>query len=176
MTLKRLGTRVIPPLLLGMAISTTAFAAPPTAQPTTMQQPERHHPNKPQIINRTAPRPEIRTPTMRAHDRGRATVRVDTRRSRVLIDRRHFHRNVVAKRRFHWRPYHRPHGWYYRHWRFGEFLPRMFWGHTYWIMSYWSFDLPTPPPGCVWVRYGDDALLIDTTTGEIIEVMYNLFW
>jgi Ni/Co efflux regulator RcnB len=37
------------------------------------------------------------------------------------------------------------------------------------------FELPAPPPGCVWVRYGDDALLVDADTGEIVEVVYDLF-
>jgi len=31
-------------------------------------------------------------------------------------------------------------------------------------------------PGYVWVRYGPDALLIDTYTGEIIQVRYDVFW
>ena len=165
----------IPMLLLGMAISAPAVAAPPGTQQTVTQQ-HQHHPHRPTIVHRAVPRPEATMPVARVRDRERERARVEMRHPRVVVDRRHFHRNIVAQRRFHWRPYHRPHGWYYRHWRFGEFLPRIFWVHTYWITSYWSFDLPMPPPGCVWVRYGDDALLVDTTTGEIIEVMYNLFW
>jgi Ni/Co efflux regulator RcnB len=31
-------------------------------------------------------------------------------------------------------------------------------------------------PGTVWVRYGDDALLIDQYTGEVIQVAYGIFW
>ena len=33
-----------------------------------------------------------------------------------------------------------------------------------------------PMPGTVWVRYGDDALLIDRYTGEVIQVAYGIFW
>ena len=41
---------------------------------------------------------------------------------------------------------------------------------------YGYYGLPYPPPGTVWVRYGDDALLIDQYTGEIVEVIYGLFY
>jgi hypothetical protein len=33
-----------------------------------------------------------------------------------------------------------------------------------------------PPPGTVWVRYGSDAVLIDRDTGEVIRVVYNIFY
>ena len=33
-----------------------------------------------------------------------------------------------------------------------------------------------PPPDAVWVRYGDDALLIDRYTGEVIQVEYGVFY
>ena len=106
--------------------------------------------------------------------KNRDQVRVRTHRPDIVA-RRHFNRNISASHRFHWRVYHRPHGWYYHRWTFGEFLPRLFWAQTYWITSYWMFELPAPPPGCVWVRYGDDALLVDADTGEIVEVVYDLF-
>jgi Ni/Co efflux regulator RcnB len=32
-----------------------------------------------------------------------------------------------------------------------------------------------PWDGYEWVRYGDDALLIDTDTGEVIRTEYDLF-
>jgi len=28
----------------------------------------------------------------------------------------------------------------------------------------------------VWVRYWDDAVLVDTFTGEVIDVIHNFFW
>ena len=33
-----------------------------------------------------------------------------------------------------------------------------------------------PPYGYVWVRYGDDALLVDVDTGEILRVVYGVFY
>ena len=72
--------------------------------------------------------------------------------------------------------YHRPNGWYAHRWNYGEFLPALFFTRSYWISDYEDFDLPAPPPGTVWVRYGSDALLIDRYTGEVIEVEYGLFY
>ena len=36
--------------------------------------------------------------------------------------------------------------------------------------------LDPPPPGTVWVRYGNDALLIDRYSGEVIQVVYGIFY
>lgn len=91
------------------------------------------------------------------------------------FDRRDYQRNFRAAHPFHWGQYHRPPGWYYRRWVFGEILPAIFWTRDYWIDDFWMFDLPIPPFGYEWVRYGNDALLINTYTGEILEVEYGVF-
>ena len=88
-----------------------------------------------------------------------------------------FRRNLTAPRHFHFGgTYHRPHGWYAHRWTFGEFLPTFFFARNYWISDYSEFDLPDPPEGCTWVRYGDDALLIDEDSGEVIQVVYGIFY
>jgi Ni/Co efflux regulator RcnB len=33
-----------------------------------------------------------------------------------------------------------------------------------------------PPFGYQWVRSGDDAILIDANTGEILQVRYDVFY
>jgi Ni/Co efflux regulator RcnB len=38
------------------------------------------------------------------------------------------------------------------------------------------FGLLIPPYGYVWVRYGDDALLVDTRTGMVLQVRYGVFY
>ncbi len=89
-----------------------------------------------------------------------------------------FHRhNVTASHHFHYRGgnYRWPHGYHYQRWSFGMTLPSIFWGRDYWIDDYSDYGLAYPPPGCVWVRYGDDAILIDEYTGEILEVVYGQF-
>lgn len=92
------------------------------------------------------------------------------------FNRGDYRRNFSAPHRFHYGSYHRPAGWYYRRWAYGEYLPRMFWVEPYWIDDWWLFDLPIPPYGYEWVRYGDDALLINIYTGEILEVEYDVFY
>lgn len=87
-----------------------------------------------------------------------------------------FRRAYRAPNRFRFGNYYKPRGWYYRRWTFGDFLPALFFARTYWITDYTDFGLPYPPPGCVWVRYGDDALLVDQYTGEIIQVVYGIFY
>jgi len=86
-----------------------------------------------------------------------------------------YQRNVTAPRHYHWQSYNQPRGYYYRRWVFGQIFPRMFWAQDYWLSDYWMFDLPVPPYGYVWVRYGDDALLINKRTGVVLQVVYGLF-
>jgi Ni/Co efflux regulator RcnB len=87
-----------------------------------------------------------------------------------------FHRNFTAPRRFHINVYQRPRGWYSHRWVYGEILPSLFWASEFWLTDYYDFGLEPPPPGTVWVRDGDDAILIDRFSGEIIEVAYNVFY
>ncbi len=85
-------------------------------------------------------------------------------------------RAVHASQRYHDGTYRRPSGWYEHTWNYGDFLPALFFADRYQIDDYDSFDLPDPPDGTVWVRYGDDALLVDDETGEIIQVVYGIFY
>jgi Ni/Co efflux regulator RcnB len=91
------------------------------------------------------------------------------------VDRGAYQHNFQAPRRFRIGPYHRPEGWRPEHWRFGEILPRAYWGPEYVLADYWLFGLEVPPGGYEWVRDDDDALLVDTNTGEILEVEYGAF-
>ncbi len=84
-----------------------------------------------------------------------------------------YRRNWTATRRFHSGTYRQPPGWQYRRWTYGSILPALYFASSYWINNYNSFDLPIPPPGTVWVRYGDDALLVDRDSGEVIQVVYG---
>jgi len=93
-----------------------------------------------------------------------------------VYDPGHYHHNYVALHRYHWRPYVRPHGWYYRRWVYGERFPNIFWARDYWITDYWLFGLEIPPYGCEWVRYGHDAVLVNTETGEILQVIYGIYY
>jgi len=89
---------------------------------------------------------------------------------------RDFHRSFNASRRFRGPDYRRPAGWYEHRWTFGEFLPSAFWARDYWLDDFSDYGLPPPPYGAIWVRVGNDALLVDQDSGEVITVEYGVFY
>lgn len=91
------------------------------------------------------------------------------------FDRDTYRHNFNAPRPYHIGPYHPPRGYEYRRYGYGDILPRLFWGSDYILSDYWLFGLDLPPFGYEWVRFGPDALLIDTTTGEVVQAVYGLF-
>jgi Ni/Co efflux regulator RcnB len=78
--------------------------------------------------------------------------------------------------RFHAGSYRAPYGFYARNWGFGDFLPRGWFGESYFIGDFVDYDLPYPPPGFEWVRVGDDAIMVDQYTGRIVQVVRGIFW
>ena len=91
-------------------------------------------------------------------------------------DYRSFQRNTWAQQRYRLPAYRWPRGFEYRRFTFGQYLPRAFFGQDYWLYDYSDYGLPYPPPGTAWVRYGPDALLIDRDSGEIVQVIYGVFY
>lgn len=88
-----------------------------------------------------------------------------------------YHRTFNAPQRYrakgNWR---RPPGFQYRRWSYGQILPSIYWAQDYWLNDWNDYGLMDPPPGAVWVRYDNDAVLIDRYTGEVIQVEYNVFY
>ncbi len=83
----------------------------------------------------------------------------------------------LARERFSIGIYFVPRGYAPRYWQRGQWLPTTYYGERrYHLVDYWRFDLYDPPFGARWVRVGDDALLIDYGSGEILDVVYELFW
>lgn len=134
---------------------------PPHTGPNTMMGPQNHAPN-----NMMGPQNHMGAPNnmMGGHN------------THQNFDKHSFQRNVTAAHHFHIAVYTRPHGWYDHHWVYGEILPALFWTQDYWISDYYDYGLDAPPPGFIWVRYGNDALLIDQNTGEVLQVDYGLFY
>jgi len=93
----------------------------------------------------------------------------------ATVDRGAYQHNFQAARAYHIGPYRRPPGWVARRWGYGEILPRAFWGPNYLIADYWLFALETPPVGYEWVRYGNDALLVSLSNGEVLQAEYGVF-
>lgn len=67
-------------------------------------------------------------------------------------------------------------GYRYSRLSIGFFLDSGFYGSRYWISNPWSYRLPDVYGPYRWVRYYDDALLVDTFTGEVVDVIYDMFW
>ena len=83
---------------------------------------------------------------------------------------RDHHRSI-----FHLGLYLDPFGFGYRPFNIGYNLGPAYYSQQYWIDPE-MYSLPYPPPGTQWVRYWDDALLVDIYTGEIVDVIHNFFW
>jgi hypothetical protein len=72
-------------------------------------------------------------------------------------------------------PYRYPAGYAYRQYHLGERFPLAFLIAPYFIADYALFDLAPPGPALEWVRYGPDALLVNTYTGQVVDVAYGVF-
>ena len=77
---------------------------------------------------------------------------------------------------FHIGLYIDPFGWGYNRWGIGSRLYPNYYRSSFWINDPWMYRLPHAYPPYRWVRYHNDALLVDTWTGEVVDVIYNFFW
>jgi hypothetical protein len=75
-------------------------------------------------------------------------------------------------------PYYAPYGWGYGYRRFsiGIYLDSVLFGSSYWIDDPWRYRLPAAYGSLRWVRYYDDALLVDVRDGYVVDVIHNFFW
>jgi Ni/Co efflux regulator RcnB len=92
-------------------------------------------------------------------------------------DRRYDWRNYRNRHRsiFSIGIYYDPFGYGYQPFDIGYRLQPSYYGQRYWIDPA-MYSLPYPPPGTEWVRYWNDALLVDTYSGEVVDVIHNFFW
>ena len=73
-------------------------------------------------------------------------------------------------------PYRYPRGYGYRAFHRGDGFPRALLISDYILFDYAAFNLPPPPRSTYeWVRYGPDAVLVDTYSGQIVDVDYGVF-
>jgi Nickel/cobalt transporter regulator len=78
--------------------------------------------------------------------------------------------------RVHLAPFAYPSGYAYRRWEAGAVLPPLFLVPDYYYADWATLGLEPPPPGAQWVRYGPDLLLVDTTSGQVLDVAYGVFY
>jgi len=84
--------------------------------------------------------------------------------------RRH-HRSI-----FHLGAYFDPFGWGYHRYGIGWRLWPSYYSSNYWLDDPYQYRLPYAPYPYRWIRYYNDALLIDTYTGQVVDVIYGFFW
>jgi len=99
-------------------------------------------------------------------------------------------RNWRADRRYAWQDYrsrnrhiyrlprYQPPRWgfSYRRWSPGFRWDSWYYSPSYWIADPWHYRLPAAYGDYRWVRYYDDAVLVDIRTGEIIDIIYAFFF
>jgi hypothetical protein len=66
--------------------------------------------------------------------------------------------------------------WRYRRLTIGFSLWPLFYSERYWISDPWTYRLPDVWGPYRWVRYYDDALLVDVRSGEVVDVIHDFFW
>jgi Ni/Co efflux regulator RcnB len=81
-----------------------------------------------------------------------------------------------ARQRFSIGFYVAPWGYSTRLWGYGDRLPLAYYGSRYLINDYYDYDLYAPPYATAWVRVGNDVMLIDLNSGEVLDVVADLFW
>jgi hypothetical protein len=74
-------------------------------------------------------------------------------------------------------PYYAPYRDYsYRRLSLGSVLQSLFFGQRYWINDPWQYRLPAVYGPYRWVRYYDDAVLVDIYSGQVVDVINRFFW
>jgi len=72
--------------------------------------------------------------------------------------------------------YYAPRGYHYRSVYAGFFLEPLFYGSSYWLADPYEYRLPPVEWPLRWVRYYNDAVLVDTTSGEVVDSIPNFFF
>lgn len=95
-------------------------------------------------------------------------------------DNRYDWRDYRARNRaiYHLPRYYAPYGrgYGYRRFGIGLTLDSVLFGPNYWIGDPWAYRLPPAYGPYRWVRYYDDALLVDIRSGYVVDVVYDIFW
>lgn len=74
--------------------------------------------------------------------------------------------------------YYAPRGWDhgYRRFSVGIVLSSLLYSNNYWLDDPYAYRLPPAYGTLRWVRYYDDALLVDIRDGYVADVIHNFFW
>jgi hypothetical protein len=72
--------------------------------------------------------------------------------------------------------YYDPFGWDYFRYGVGWRLWPSYYRRSFWLNDPWMYRLPPAYGPYRWVRYWDDALLVNVYTGNVVDVIHNFFW
>ena len=75
--------------------------------------------------------------------------------------------------------YQPPRGYYnygYRPFQIGVRLDPYFYASNYWIDDPYDYRLPPVWGSYRWIRYYDDVLLVDLSSGQVVDVIRQFFW
>jgi len=72
--------------------------------------------------------------------------------------------------------YYDPYGWNYSRFSIGFNLWPSYYGSSFWLNDPWQYRLPPAYGPYRWVRYYDDALLVNIYDGQVVDVIHNFFW
>jgi hypothetical protein len=80
--------------------------------------------------------------------------------------------------RFRMGNYYAPRGWDYGYRRFsiGIVLNSLLYSNSYWLDDPYAYRLPPAYGSLRWVRYYDDAMLVDIRDGYVVDVIHDFFW
>jgi Ni/Co efflux regulator RcnB len=113
----------------------------------------------------------------------------DWRRDGRRDDHRDWRRDWRDNSRYDWRRYrdsnrfvfrignyYDPYRYSYRRFNIGYTLWPNYYSSNYWLNDPWMYRLPPAYGPYRWVRYYDDALLVNIYTGQVVDVIYSVFW
>jgi len=78
--------------------------------------------------------------------------------------------------RFHFGFYYDPFGWDYFRYGIGWRLWPSYYGSSFWLNDPSYYRLPRAYGPYRWIRYHNDALLVNIYTGSVVDVIYDFFW
>jgi Ni/Co efflux regulator RcnB len=159
--MKRLPTLAAGSLILGAVLAASPLAAAPAPAAKVVQVKEKRVVVKPAPAHRGAARRVTPRKVIVRHPHPRRPG--------------HFWHRGTWRARIHAPAYRWPRGRHYRVWAIGAILPPIFFAPDYYYGDYARLGLQAPPPGYRWVRYGDDLLLVNLRTGEVEDVVYDVF-
>ncbi len=86
-----------------------------------------------------------------------------------------YRKTVTSKKHYSAAAYVAPSGFTVTRFSTGQRVPDVVLHSGPVLTNYNDYALVAPPSGLTWIRVGDDALLVDSNTGEVIQADYDLF-